>query len=61
VLIVWGDQDQTTPFANAAHVRALFPRATTLDVAGARHAVHLDFAEQVHPALTAFLSAAEAG
>lgn len=59
VLVIWGNQDRTTPFANARPVRALLPRAAMLEVTGARHAVHLEFAEQVHPALTSFLSEAD--
>lgn len=59
VLIVWGDGDETTPYANASAVRSLFPGATMLEVKGARHAVHLDFSDQVHPVLSSFLHAAE--
>lgn len=58
VFVVWGDQDQTTPHKNLTFVRALFPRASVLEVAGARHAVHLEFSAQVQPALSAFLRSA---
>lgn len=55
VLLVWGDQDPITPFANAAKVQALFPRAELLVVEGARHAPHLDHADLVQPAILGHL------
>lgn len=59
-LVIWGDQDQTTPYANAAPVAKLFPRAQQLRVAGARHGVHLDHQDIVYPALLAHLAASDA-
>ena len=59
VLIVWGDQDVTTPYANAARVQQLFPRASMLRVEGARHGVHLEYQDVVYPALCSCLQQAE--
>ena len=57
VLIVWGDQDTTTPFANASRVAKLFPKATLLTVKGAKHAPHLDHPDDVRPAIIRHLHA----
>jgi pimeloyl-ACP methyl ester carboxylesterase len=55
LLVVWGDADPVTPYANAKRVCALFPRATLLTVRGALHAPHLEYPEQVEPAIERFL------
>jgi pimeloyl-ACP methyl ester carboxylesterase len=58
VLVVWGDKDTVTPYANASRVLQLYPRATLLTVEGGRHAPHLDHAELVHPAIVRHLRTA---
>ncbi|MBS9536099.1 alpha/beta hydrolase [Mycobacterium sp. M1] len=60
VLVIWGDADRVTPYANAPRVLDCFRQATLLTVPGARHAVHLDHADVVHPAIRDFLLAATA-
>lgn len=60
VLVVWGDQDKVTPYANFTKVLALFPGASLLTVRGAKHAPHLDHFDEVRPAVTRHLRAAEA-
>jgi pimeloyl-ACP methyl ester carboxylesterase len=55
MLVVWGDADPTTPYRNAKRVSELFPRATLLTVQGALHAPHLEYPEQVEPAVERFL------
>jgi pimeloyl-ACP methyl ester carboxylesterase len=55
VLLLWGDDDPVTPYANAARVVELFPRARLVTFPGARHAPHLEHAEQAHAEIVAFL------
>ena len=59
VLVVWGTEDEVTPFANNARVLRLYPRAELLAVQGAKHAPHLDHPEIVHPAILRHVMAAE--
>ena len=58
VLVVWGDRDRVTDYANATRVLQLYPRAELLTVQGAKHAPHLDHSEIVHPAVMKHLKAA---
>ena len=58
VLVVWGDRDRVTDYANATRVLQLYPRAELLTVKGAKHAPHLDHSEIVHPAVMKHLKAA---
>lgn len=51
VLVVWGDQDRVTPFADAGAVLQAFLGAKLVTVRGAGHGCHLDHAEEVQPAL----------
>jgi len=60
VLIVWGDDDPATPYANSPRVRAIFPRAELLTLRGARHAPHVDRADVVGDALIRFLRSSDA-
>jgi pimeloyl-ACP methyl ester carboxylesterase len=60
VLVIWGKRDPTTPYANAARVCAVFPRAELFTLDRAKHAPQLEYAEQVHPKIVSFLRAAEA-
>jgi pimeloyl-ACP methyl ester carboxylesterase len=59
VLLVWGTDDSVTPYANSRRVLRLYPRAELVSVDGAKHAPHLDHAEEVHPAILRHLLAAE--
>jgi pimeloyl-ACP methyl ester carboxylesterase len=54
VLLVWGDRDQATPYANAARTRALFPRAELFTIPGALHAPHVDQPDETHAAILRF-------
>jgi pimeloyl-ACP methyl ester carboxylesterase len=42
VLLVWGDKDEATPYANAARVREIYPRAELITLPGAKHAPHVE-------------------
>ena len=55
VLLLWGDLDRGTPFANAARVQELYPRAQLITFRGAKHAPHVDHAEQANAAVIDFL------
>lgn len=59
VLVVWGTEDEVTPFANSARVLRLYPGAELLAVKGAKHAPHLDHPEIVFPAILRHVMAAE--
>ena len=56
MLLVWGSDDPTTRYDNMARVRALFPRAELLTLAGARHAPHVEHEAEVHAAILRFLA-----
>ncbi len=55
VLLIWGREDQTTPFANSEQARRVLPRAEfhTIDEAG--HVPHYERPEIVNPILIDFL------
>jgi pimeloyl-ACP methyl ester carboxylesterase len=55
VLLIWGDNDPATPYRNAKRVVELYPRAELRTICGARHAPHVDHAEEVHAAILEFL------
>jgi pimeloyl-ACP methyl ester carboxylesterase len=55
VLLIWGDEDSATPYANVPRVRELYPRAELVTLRGARHAPHLDHADETHAAIIRFL------
>jgi len=55
VLLIWGDDDPATRYANAARVRDLYPRAELVTLRGARHAPHVDRADEVQAAIVDFL------
>ena len=57
VLLVWGEQDQTVPFALSGPVREALGAHRFLPVADAGHLPHLERPEVVEPALLAFLAA----
>ena len=57
VLLVWGEQDQTVPYALSAAVREALGPHQFLAVADAGHLPHLERPEIVEPALLEFLRA----
>ena len=56
VLLVWGEQDHTTPYAQSDLVRQALGEHQFLSVADAGHLPHLERPEVVGPALLAFLA-----
>jgi len=61
VLLVWGEDDPATPYANAWRVQGLFPRAQLLTIPRGRHAPHVEHADEVNAAVARFLLAAASG
>ena len=57
VLLVWGEEDRTVPFALSDSVRRWIPRAEFVPVKGAGHLPQLERAGEVNAALIAFLRA----
>ncbi|MBJ7330263.1 MAG: alpha/beta hydrolase [Solirubrobacteraceae bacterium] len=57
VLIVWGEDDPLTPYAQASAATKLFPRAELISMPGGRHAPHLEFPEETRAAVLRTLSA----
>jgi pimeloyl-ACP methyl ester carboxylesterase len=57
VLLIWGEQDQTVPYALSTRVREALGEHQFLSVAQAGHLPHLERPEVVEPALLAFLGA----
>ena len=55
VLLLWGEDDRTIPFANAVKVQAAIPQAELHPVANARHAFAYERPEVVNPLLVEFL------
>ena len=55
VLLIWGRDDQTVPFALNEKVRAAIPRAEFHPIDNAGHAVHYEKPEIVNPMLAEFL------
>jgi len=56
VLLIWGKQDDTLPYAMAARVAARLPRVERLDVADAKHSSHQERADLVAWRIAQFLS-----
>ena len=56
VLLIWGEQDQTVPYALSAAVRQALGEPLFLSVADAGHLPHLEHPEVVDPVLLAFLA-----
>jgi pimeloyl-ACP methyl ester carboxylesterase len=56
VLLIWGEQDQTTPYTLNTQVRRALGEHRFLSVADAGHLPHLEHPEVVEPALIAFLA-----
>lgn len=54
VLLIWGRDDQTVPFALNEKVRAAIPRAEFHPIDNAGHAVHYEKPEIVNPLLVRF-------
>ena len=55
VLLLWGEEDDTSPAANAPRVMDAIPQAELHLIPGARHAFAYEFPEVVNPLLVAFL------
>ncbi len=56
VLVLWGDDDPATPYANLRRVQDLYPRAELVTFAGARHAPHVEYADRANAAIAEFLA-----
>jgi pimeloyl-ACP methyl ester carboxylesterase len=61
VLLVWGEEDHTVPFALSDSVRRWIPRAEFRPIRGAGHLPQLERASVVNPMLTGFFRAHDAG
>jgi pimeloyl-ACP methyl ester carboxylesterase len=55
VLLLWGDEDDTSPVENAPQVMEAIPQAEFHLIPGARHAFAYEFPDRVNPLLVAFL------
>lgn len=55
VLLLWGDQDTTSPVGNAPRVVAAMPQAELHLIPGAHHAFIFEFADVVNPMIITFL------
>ena len=56
VLLIWGRDDQTMPFALNEKVRAAIPRAEFHPIADAGHAVNYEKPDIVNPLLATFFA-----
>ncbi|MCJ7549471.1 MAG: alpha/beta fold hydrolase [Anaerolineae bacterium] len=56
VLLVWGENDKTVPFAVSGQVRAALPRAEFHAIEGAGHVPHLEQPELINRILVDFLT-----
>jgi pimeloyl-ACP methyl ester carboxylesterase len=56
VLLVWGENDKTVPFAISVQVRAALPRADFHAIEGAGHVPHLEQPELINRILVDFLT-----
>jgi pimeloyl-ACP methyl ester carboxylesterase len=59
MLLIWGRDDQTVPFALNEKVRAAIPRAEFHPIDDAGHAVHYEKPEIVNPLLAIFFESTE--
>jgi pimeloyl-ACP methyl ester carboxylesterase len=57
ILLIWGTEDQTVPFALSDTLRAAFPRAEFHAIAEAAHLPHIEQAARVDSILLTFLRA----
>ncbi len=55
VLIVWGDDDEITPFENSQKVTELFRNSELFTVNNAGHAPHYEYRELVNDKIVQFL------
>lgn len=55
VLLIWGEQDQTTPYAQHTRVQQALGKPQFLSVPNAGHLPHLEQPQLVEPVLLAFL------
>ncbi len=56
ILLLWGRNDGKVPVENAVRFEELLPGSSTIAFPDAAHAVHWDRPEEVHHAMTSFLS-----
>jgi len=56
VMLLWGDDDPSTPYTNARRVLDIYPRAELVTFAGARHAPHVEFGDRAARAIREFLA-----
>ncbi|MCU0519306.1 MAG: alpha/beta fold hydrolase [Anaerolineae bacterium] len=56
VLLIWGREDRTVPFALSERVRVLMPNADFHAIEGVGHVPHLERPDLVNPLLVGFLS-----
>jgi pimeloyl-ACP methyl ester carboxylesterase len=54
VLLIWGREDRTAPFADSETVRSLMPRAEFRAIEGAGHLPHIERPEIVNGLLAEF-------
>ncbi len=57
VLLLWGREDRTVPFARSADVRRDMPRAQFVPIAGAAHLPAIEQSAETHDILVRFLRA----
>ena len=55
VLLIWGEEDQTSPYANAPQMLAAIPQARLRTIPAQRHAVYYERPDLVNPLLIEFL------
>lgn len=57
VLLIWGEQDFTTPFEDSAKLTELIPQAEFYPIADSGHIPHHEHSSQVNPIVLEFLKA----
>jgi pimeloyl-ACP methyl ester carboxylesterase len=57
VLLLWGKEDHTVPFAKSAAVRAAYPSAEFRPIDSAAHLPHMEQAQLVDSIVLTFLRA----
>jgi len=55
VLLIWGEEDRTSPFSNAPQIQAAIPQARLRSLPAQRHAVYYERPDLVNPLLIDFL------
>lgn len=60
VLVIWGTEDDITPYRNHAELLELMPNAELLSVEGSGHGPHYETPEAVNPTLLEFVATSSA-